>query len=812
MTGDPLFSLTSTKDLAAELQRTKSGGDVLSALPGYLRGTVKTPVYFAGLLGLAIAIWKFPLRTIVPLVLFLAGAFTFVATGMAGLSVIVRYLLVPSVMMTPVRRRRDRRLDDDRPAARACAARGRRARRRSRSSASPTRPCSRRASSASTTSSSFRGEQGRSLHRLLETGAVERGAAVRRGVGPDAQADPRHALGPRPARRAASWRAPTRPRRRSARRATGSRIFPVGRTNILRTGLRREHGRDHAGAGPRLPADRDRQVLRRIPALPARACVSACGAGRRRRLGLALAGVLALGASGCGCGGSSTGCRSSTTSTRPRTSSPRRSATTSPTATTRTTSSTRRRSRTCCTWCSGPGSAAVAVRRRERGRQRVRDRPDARCSPCPRTTSAVLGTAAVAFVYLTGARLYDRRVGLVAAAVMAVAFLPVFYSHLALNDVPALLPLAVSVYGSAGVLTRGRAARLRDRRRRAGPGGGDEVHGRDRGAAADRRLRRRSCSPIAAPPCAASVVAGAAAAVLLRAREPARAAVLRRVLVGRAQAGGGGLRLRQARARLRLGLLYYLWVLTWGLGWVPLAAAVAGAVRAFAEDVRRALFLSRGRSSSSSTWGRRSASSAAGCCPRSRRSRCWPGCAVVRAVDALGAAAAGARGVGRDAGHGAARAGPLLQRALGPRPLARRHAQPGAGLDGREHRRRARRSWSSRSCRTPGSPTPTSMTPRPLAPAASPARAGAGSSSRPAARRSTSRAARSPAARGASSASRTTSAPCGPRWSASYARGGYCWVVSGSTQYGRALADPGRGPERDRLLPRRWPATPTSRR
>ena len=39
---------------------------------------------------------------------------------------------------------------------------------------------------------------------------------------------------------------------------------------------------------------------------------------------------------------------------------------------------------------------------------------------------------------------------------MAVAFLPVFYSHLALNDVPALLPLAVSVWGSAGVLTRGR--------------------------------------------------------------------------------------------------------------------------------------------------------------------------------------------------------------------------------------------------------------------------------------------------------------------------------------------------------------------
>jgi dolichyl-phosphate-mannose--protein O-mannosyl transferase len=73
-----------------------------------------------------------------------------------------------------------------------------------------------------------------------------------------------------------------------------------------------------------------------------------------------------------------------------------------------------------------------------------------------RTVSAVLGTAAVGFVYLAAARLYDRRVGVFAALVMAVAFLPVFYSHLALNDVPALLPLAISVWGSAGVLTRGR--------------------------------------------------------------------------------------------------------------------------------------------------------------------------------------------------------------------------------------------------------------------------------------------------------------------------------------------------------------------
>ena len=33
-----------------------------------------------------------------------------------------------------------------------------------------------------------------------------------------------------------------------------------------------------------------------------------------------------------------------------------------------------------------------------------------------------------------------------------------------------------------------------------------------------------------------------------------------------------------------------------------------------------------------------------------------------------------------------------------------------------------------------------------------------------------------------------------PRFVGSYARGGYCWVITGSTQYGRALAEPDRVP------------------
>src|SRR3954467_15422533 len=62
-----------------------------------------------------------------------------------------------------------------------------------------------------------------------------------------------------------------------------------------------------------------------------------------------------------------------------------------------------------------------------------------------RVTAAVVGTLAVWLLSLAGAKIADRRVGLLAAALMAVAFLPVFYSHLALNDVPTLAPIALSL-------------------------------------------------------------------------------------------------------------------------------------------------------------------------------------------------------------------------------------------------------------------------------------------------------------------------------------------------------------------------------
>src|SRR5439155_738051 len=73
-----------------------------------------------------------------------------------------------------------------------------------------------------------------------------------------------------------------------------------------------------------------------------------------------------------------------------------------------------------------------------------------------RAAAAALGVLALWLTYLAGARLLGRAAGLLAAAIEAVAFLPVYYAHLALNDVPTLAPLALSLVGSAGVLRRGR--------------------------------------------------------------------------------------------------------------------------------------------------------------------------------------------------------------------------------------------------------------------------------------------------------------------------------------------------------------------
>jgi hypothetical protein len=74
-----------------------------------------------------------------------------------------------------------------------------------------------------------------------------------------------------------------------------------------------------------------------------------------------------------------------------------------------------------------------------------------------RAASAFLGALAVSLTAIAAARLFeDRRVGVVAGVLLAVAFLPSHYSHFALNDAPTLAPLAAALIGIAGIYRTGR--------------------------------------------------------------------------------------------------------------------------------------------------------------------------------------------------------------------------------------------------------------------------------------------------------------------------------------------------------------------
>src|SRR4051795_291749 len=99
VTGDPLFSLHHTGDTAEELGRASGLGAVPASTQEFLVRLDKLPVVLGGIAGAALALWFAPRRAAMPAVLFLSGVGTFVLVALAGLSVIERYLLVPSLMV-----------------------------------------------------------------------------------------------------------------------------------------------------------------------------------------------------------------------------------------------------------------------------------------------------------------------------------------------------------------------------------------------------------------------------------------------------------------------------------------------------------------------------------------------------------------------------------------------------------------------------------------------------------------------------------------------------------------------------------------
>src|SRR5262249_45896022 len=99
VTGHPLFSLQHTNGLAEELGRTKSVLQVPHATRAFLNSLDKTPVVYGATVGTVLALLVTPKRTIMVFALLITGIATFFAVGIAGLSIIDRYLLVPSLMI-----------------------------------------------------------------------------------------------------------------------------------------------------------------------------------------------------------------------------------------------------------------------------------------------------------------------------------------------------------------------------------------------------------------------------------------------------------------------------------------------------------------------------------------------------------------------------------------------------------------------------------------------------------------------------------------------------------------------------------------
>ena len=206
-----------------------------------------------------------------------------------------------------------------------------------------------------------------------------------------------------------------------------------------------------------------------------------------------------------------------------------------------------------------------------------------------RVLAATLCTVAVAATYWAARRAWGVREGLVAAAVLAFAFLPVAYSRVAVTDVGALIGVALSLGFAVSASRRGRVLDFA----LAGAAAGLAIAFKytaglvllPLGIAALARLRADG------PRALLGLAAGCLlAAVVFVALNP--------YLFGSFDAWWSDLRSQAEVAadepkpgQERGGFAYYLDSLTWGLGWAVALAALAGAAIELRRDLVRGLML-----------------------------------------------------------------------------------------------------------------------------------------------------------------------------------------------------------------------------
>ncbi len=99
VTGNPLWSLQATNNLAVALNRTVPLSGVPGSTAKYLVGLIKGPLVAGGVAGILLSAWLVPKRMWTALAVLVSGLATFVVIAGAGLSVIDRYLLLPAVIL-----------------------------------------------------------------------------------------------------------------------------------------------------------------------------------------------------------------------------------------------------------------------------------------------------------------------------------------------------------------------------------------------------------------------------------------------------------------------------------------------------------------------------------------------------------------------------------------------------------------------------------------------------------------------------------------------------------------------------------------
>ena len=99
VTGDPLWSLHGTSELAAELGR-KTGLDVIEVLPRRLGEILRLPELVAALAGFVLGLWLLRRRTLLPAAIALLNGAAFLVLAAAGLPLLGRYLFLAGFVLS----------------------------------------------------------------------------------------------------------------------------------------------------------------------------------------------------------------------------------------------------------------------------------------------------------------------------------------------------------------------------------------------------------------------------------------------------------------------------------------------------------------------------------------------------------------------------------------------------------------------------------------------------------------------------------------------------------------------------------------